>query len=538
MRLATLVTLVGSLTSAAVAGCGGDSAAPGPASAPSNDAEIDRAVRNVGWEELPPESEERIVSSEPGVRVVDGRSERCIFQRVNGFKHFDELATLNPNVDSIFPGALIQTIDLPNGLARPINLERGTTRIVLSTGYSQGSYAREVRTPSLATVTQAMGEMLQEGSVSASGGLSVSVQEVYSLEHVAATFGFKGKAMGAKLSALFDGAFTSAMSTFAVTLSQSYFSISAEPPSAPAAVFGPSVTAQSLDPYMGPGNPPALVSTVTYGRVLYLSIQTTRRRQEVEAALSAAWAKSGAEASATAQFEQVFEDMSIKALAVGGDPQVAAEINNMSPRNYRAILNRVATAGARFSPDSPAMPITYVVRRLADNSLLKLGSTLDYTVPVCDGDLSRERIRVREVTVTRNGQSVGKAELTWSLFAQSSVAENVEEVLVPQQGIASVGDGHRLLEGRTFEITAARRSDAWFDVVLVAQGKNGEGFERPDGQCRVRHTWSANPITGSGGWTNFDEHFVKSEVCRGQKSGEELRVDMVYELLPPAAGAP
>ena len=62
-----------------------------------------------------------------------------------------------------------------------------------------------------------------------------------------------------------------------------------DPPMGSEGVFGPNVRATDLAPYMGPGNPPVYVSSVTYGRRFFLLIESTSSVTEMKASIQASY---------------------------------------------------------------------------------------------------------------------------------------------------------------------------------------------------------------------------------------------------------
>ena len=58
---------------------------------------------------------------------------------------------------------------------------------------------------------------------------------------------------------------------------QSYYTVSAEPPSSPTSYISNKANFDNFKDYAGPGNPPTYVSSVTYGREL-LDVNTIQPR--------------------------------------------------------------------------------------------------------------------------------------------------------------------------------------------------------------------------------------------------------------------
>lgn len=61
---------------------------------------------------------------ETEIKTENGVAHDCSYKRYTGTALYETLASFDPNADTIWPGAVIQTKDLPQGLAAPIGLPR------------------------------------------------------------------------------------------------------------------------------------------------------------------------------------------------------------------------------------------------------------------------------------------------------------------------------------------------------------------------------------------------------------------------------
>ena len=96
-------------------------------------------------------------------------------------------------------------------------------------------------------------------------------------------------------------------------LTQSYYTLAFEPTGP---FFQESVTNADLNRYAGEGNPLVYVSSVTYGRIFYLLVESTAEEDSVDASLSASFIFGGF--SGRVRHVSHLADLNIKAFALGG----------------------------------------------------------------------------------------------------------------------------------------------------------------------------------------------------------------------------
>ena len=92
------------------------------------------------------------------------------------------------------------------------------------------------------------------------------------------------KSLGINFKAISDGE----KNVMVVAYKQIFYTVSAETPSRPSDLFDDSVTAEELfEAGMNDSNPPLMVSNVSYGRTVYVKLETSSKSKDVEAAFKA-----------------------------------------------------------------------------------------------------------------------------------------------------------------------------------------------------------------------------------------------------------
>jgi hypothetical protein len=145
-----------------------------------------------------------------------------------------------------------------------------------------------------------------------------------------------------------------------------------------AEVFAPGVTPEDLDPYIGPGNPAAYISSVAYGRRFYILVESTESQTEIEAAIRASYdaAAAGVDIDAEARYVSELSEVRIKVHAQGGDQSLALATFNGDFNAVREFL----TDGADFRT---GVPLVYTLRALKDKRNVSVKVATTYSVKDC-----------------------------------------------------------------------------------------------------------------------------------------------------------
>jgi len=171
----------------------------------------------------------------------------------------------------------------------------------------------------------------------------------------------------------------SELSNYVVRFVQAYYSVSFEPPGTPEALFAPDVPVEDASLYMGEGNPPTYISTVTYGRLLLVFASTQAEAESLRLALAAAFSSLvGSGINVETQHRKVLQESEIKVLALGGPASGVVKLLTNSDKAKG--LEEYMTAGQNFTRESPGVPIAYQARYLRDNDVARVSFTTNYEV--------------------------------------------------------------------------------------------------------------------------------------------------------------
>ncbi len=335
--------LDGELTFAKVLSRGGDFEAY-PESRSTDTLEVGETYNEEYDEEVNGEVvNQRYICTTSKVSVLDGNGQFPLF---------------NPNAEVIYPANLLQGKTLSNATPSLIPVKRagGTISYNLNNGNLQSSFT--VDQVDKASIQNAMNNIIANSPDLVPANFSLDIIEVHSESQLAIEMGIDVESFKTKVSA--DMSFSSQKSynRFLVKLSQEYYTMSFNIPTSKEDLFAASVTPEDLSNYVQEDNPATFISSVTYGRIFYMLIESTSSRQDMSAKLSASYGafKNKVEGSVEVDAFSSLDEVKIKVIAYGGDAKGAFQLAGES--NISAIADQLAQ-----STDIRAgLPLSYVVR--------------------------------------------------------------------------------------------------------------------------------------------------------------------------------
>ena len=168
---------------------------------------------------------------------------------------------------------------------------------------------------------------------------------------------------------------------FLVKLNQSYYTMYFDLPSGPEDLFGESVTPEDLHPYVQDDNPATFISSVTYGRIFYMLIESTSSSREMRSKLSASYGafNNSVEGEVEVDAFNSLENVKIKVIAYGGDAKGTFQLTGETS------INAIANQLAESTDIRAGLPLSYVVRSVERPDII-VGTKLatEYDVVECD----------------------------------------------------------------------------------------------------------------------------------------------------------
>jgi hypothetical protein len=237
---------------------------------------------------------------------------------------------------------------------------------------------------SIASVRQSVNRLLQGASNATPAQISSNMESIYSLEQAAMKSHISASGWGSNLKASFDFSNTSIKSRLLVKFIQKYYTINADlPPNGVCDFFEVLPNLSQIDV------PPVYTSSVTYGRIAYLFIESTSFEHELKWAVEATVKAYGVTVNGGVSQEQknVINNAKINAFVLGGNGRAGAE----AVTGFEGFKNYISQGG-NFSKDSPGAPISYVLSYLDNNKVANVKLSSTYVVRNCTEKSAEEMI--------------------------------------------------------------------------------------------------------------------------------------------------
>ncbi len=301
---------------------------------------------------------------------------------------FDQLLTLDPGSDVIYPGALLKGESISTGEYTRISADRAPITLSASLINITGSPVVEVKDPSLSTVREGIKTILnQEVTGATPARISYEITQVYSEEQVGVAIGVNYRSKGRSVSAAIDFNNSSKKNKFILKYLQTYYTIDMDTPDNPSDLFTKLPDVASFGTVM-----PVYVASVAYGRMVLYTIETNASETEINAALAASF--SSADGTIEGQYKKTIDESTIKAIVIGGSGASAAATINGPKEIYDFIAD-----GGDYSKDSPGAPLAYKLRFLnKEASVARVVLNTEYAIRSCDLAFPEFKLTLTKIT--------------------------------------------------------------------------------------------------------------------------------------------
>jgi thiol-activated cytolysin len=383
-------------------GCASD---VGPAPEETDEARerrIDELIGSLG--ELPADPAQ-VVEGPASDEYASG-DYQCIRQNLRETRQYDKIVAYSANSESMWPGAIVRGDSVYTGLFTQLVFDRAPLEISISLENLAGGKSMTMPSPSLSNYREAVSQVLDSEITGATpANIYAEIEQVHSQEQLTLAMGASVSWLGsaAGISTSFDFNKEEVRSRYVVKYTQGYYTVDIDQPGRPSDFFADTVTAEDLEPRMGPGNPPVYVSSVTYGRLVVFTFESEYSADELGAALEFVY-RGGVDVSGdvSVTYRDIVSRSKINAYILGGSGGEAAQ----SIESYEALMEFIKTGG-NYSKESPGAPIAYKLAYLADNQPARLSFTNDYEVEECERVSQRLRVVLESIYVDNAGGDSG-----------------------------------------------------------------------------------------------------------------------------------
>ena len=286
---------------------------------------------------------------------------------------------INGNGD-IFLGALFKANqDLLENKPQQISLDRSKGRISVDLPGMVGGDSYVDATPTVSGMQEGVNTLLNRwhekyaGKNPAPARMQYESTSAYSMNQLKAKFGSDFEKVGANLKIDFEAVNKGEKQIEVVDFKQVYYTANFDAPKNPSDVFASGVTVDQLKARgIDENTPPVYVSSVSYGRQMYVKFETTSKSTELKAAINAVI--KGVPIKAESEWARVLKNTTVTVSIVGGNADGAARVVTGTVEDLKKLIQE----GATFSTQNPAVPISYKTAFLKDNQVATIQSNTDY----------------------------------------------------------------------------------------------------------------------------------------------------------------
>ena len=286
---------------------------------------------------------------------------------------------INGNGD-IFLGALFKANqDLLENKPQQISLDRSKGRISVDLPGMVGGDSYVDATPTVSGMQEGVNTLLNRwhekyaAKNPAPARMQYESTSAYSMNQLKAKFGSDFEKVGVNLKIDFEAVNKGEKQIEVVDFKQVYYTANFDAPKNPSDVFAPEVTVDQLKARgIDENTPPVYVSSVSYGRQMYVKFETTSKSTELKAAINAVI--KGVPIKAESEWARVLKNTTVTVSIVGGNADGAARVVTGTVEDLKKLIQE----GATFSTQNPAVPISYKTAFLKDNQVATIQSNTDY----------------------------------------------------------------------------------------------------------------------------------------------------------------
>ena len=286
---------------------------------------------------------------------------------------------INGNGD-IFLGALFKANqDLLENKPQQISLDRSKGRISVDLPGMVGGDSYVDANPTASGMQEGVNTLLNRwhekyaAKNPAPARMQYESTSAYSMNQLKAKFGSDFEKIGVNLKIDFEAVNKGEKQIEVVDFKQIYYTANFDAPKNPSDVFAQGVTVDQLKARgIDEKTPPVYVSSVSYGRQMYVKFETTSKSTELKAAINAVI--KGVPIKPDSEWARVLKNTTVTVSIVGGNADGAARVVTGTVEDLKKLIQE----GATFSTQNPAVPISYKTAFLKDNQVATIQSNTDY----------------------------------------------------------------------------------------------------------------------------------------------------------------
>lgn len=308
---------------------------------------------------------------------VDSGNWNCVNNTWNVTQGDLDFPLYDPNVSVVYPGSLLQGASLNNATPDVIAVKRGKGTVSIDIVNGSGAVYVNVNEVKKSHIAQALNDIIDDNNKVMPARFTFEHEEIKTKEELSLSLGLNAEIIPVTAASSLSFSNEDETNHYLVVLKQSFYTMSYDIPYDYADFFDTSVKPMDLVKYVYRGNPACYVSDVTYGRVFYLLIESTSSAVKIKAAINLSFSNAPVSGEIETNYLSSLENLSVKVLALGGS--TASTFSAISASQ----LSTLTTQLAKSSDLKAGVPLSYVVRTVYNNKLVKNKIDLEYTINDC-----------------------------------------------------------------------------------------------------------------------------------------------------------
>ncbi|MGN0536582.1 MAG: thiol-activated cytolysin family protein [Acutalibacteraceae bacterium] len=295
-------------------------------------------------------------------------TEKSLDQRTSDFSVMDDIKSVT------YPGSLIKiNEDFANGTPSKISVKRNEMNFSVDCGRKKCTFTAIPQTEG--DILEKVNEIIDDYSDhDVPAQIVTSFVKASSSEQVKAELNVSADILK-KLNINFEADHKNQETSYIIRFRQVYYTVSADRPDNAEDVFADSVTKQILmREGVNSDNAPAYISSVSYGRDIYVVLKTSKSNTSIKAAEKLEACSFSIEAKQ--EWKQALANCSVNMIILGGSSEGAKDIMNI--KDYDSFINSVGKE-LKFSKATCAYPLSYTARYLGTNKYVETKTAVSYS---------------------------------------------------------------------------------------------------------------------------------------------------------------
>ena len=343
-----------------------------------------QSKKKLKLEEVPEESRDFVLENSEDYDVE--------YEQVKSTASYDDLCTMGVNNDILYPGAIV---DIKNGAYSSIYLDRAPLTISMNLETLSGQtspLSTTIENPNLSSVREGIRTIVSNNvgiKTELPSNISLDIREVTNENEFFLNLGFGLQIKKLNISENFSYSNIRKQTNLAVVLKQVYYTVDVDF-NGVKGFFKENITNKDINNAVR-GTIPAYVSSVSYGRIAIISIQTNYSKDEITNLLNVSWGKMSdntggsynkklsVDFDTTLKTISADKDTSISYFVYGGGSDINTALTSITSKSGDSLSSIFKT----FDVSSTVgLPISYTMRHLQDNGNVaaKVQSCDEYVV--------------------------------------------------------------------------------------------------------------------------------------------------------------